>query len=169
MCSLSSPLWSFDAGRSVALCLLASMLSGDECIVNMRSEILKATVGPGWSCKSRVIPTVSHPIDVTKSRLHGACVIYVGHPRGMLQCTPWVNPCSMIAIRSPDGDVLDFEKYCNMRADIDEWLSPLLGCHLICSCCLPGLKCHARYIQTMCVEMVEPTSPEAWWRWKQWW
>ena len=148
-------LWSSDAGRCVALCLLSSIPSGDHEIVNIRSEILGNLVGPGWCYKSLLIPTIDHPTDVTKSSLYGARVIYVGHPVSLLQCTPWVSPCSMVALRSPKGGDLDFQTYCSMRADSDEWLVPLLGCHLICDCSLPAHSCHARHIQNLCVDLVK--------------
>jgi hypothetical protein len=112
-------------------------------------------IGPGWCCKSRLAPTIDHPPDVCNSTLFGARVIFVGHPVGILQCTPWVNPCYMVDIKSPTGGSLDFDAYFSMRADKDEFLMPLLGCHLVCSCSLPGLNCHARYLQSMCVKMIE--------------
>ena len=141
LCSLNSPLWSTDEGKLVALCLFASIPS------DVESEILGNLVGDGWCQKSFTIPTVDHPIDVSMSPRHGARVIYVGHPRGTLQCTPWVNPCSMAIIKTHDGETLDFVKYCSMRADCDEWIKSLFGCHLVCSCKFVGLNCHARYFQ----------------------
>ena len=126
----------------MALCLPASIPCGPVDVVNIRSEILGNLVGPGWCQKSSAIPTVGHPTDVSMSTLYGTRVIYVGHPRGALQCTPWVNPCSMA-----DFVPFKFKDYCSSRADCDEWSKPLFGCHLVCSCKFHGLMCHARYLQ----------------------
>ena len=155
LCSLNSPLWLTDDGKLVALCLVASIPSGVDDVVDIRSEILGNLVGDGWCQKSFTITIVDHPPDVSMSSHHGARVIYVGHPRGTLQCTPWVNSCSMGTIKAHDSGTFDFVKYCSMRADCDEWIIPLFGCHLVCSCSFVGLKCHARYLQHLCVEKVK--------------
>ena len=88
LCSLNSPLWLTDEGKLIALCLFASIPSGVDDVVNIRSEMLGNLVGDGWCQKSFTIPTIDHPTDVSMSSHHGARVIYVGHPRGTLQCTP---------------------------------------------------------------------------------
>ena len=108
LCSLNSPLWSTDEGKLVALYVFASIPSGADDVVDIRSGILGNLVGDGWCQKSVAIPTIDHPTDVSTSSHFGARVIYVGHPRGTLQCPPWVNPCSLTPINIHDGITMDF-------------------------------------------------------------
>ena len=154
MCGLSSPLWSTDGGRCVARCLNSIIPSGESGVVSVRTGIFREMVGPGWCSKSRLAPIIDHPLDGCNSTHYVARVIYVGHTVGTLQCSPRVSPCHMIKIKPPNGGDLNFGNYCSMRADIGEFLCPLPGCHLIGPCSLLGLKCHARYLQSVCDGMV---------------
>ena len=71
----------------------------------------------------------------------------------MLQNSPWVNPCDNEPIPDPHGGILTFENYCFYRADSNEFLKPLFGCHLICDCKLDQNQCHAQHLKNLCQQM----------------
>ena len=107
-------------------------------------------LGEGWTNHPWVIPTISHPNDPLDHEIYGPRVIYVGKPIEWLQCTPWVNPCDIAHIRDPQAGRLTFERYCELRADKEEFLAPLVGCHLVCDCKYDVHTCHASLTGIMC-------------------
>lgn len=87
----------------MALTLLVAIPS-DECeVVHVRELIRGARIGPAWCTKSMVLPTAHHPENITDAANFGSHVIYVGLPVGQLQCSPCVNPCSVVPIIGPQG------------------------------------------------------------------
>ena len=153
LCGFASPLWENNEGKQIARTLLASIPSGDSKIIDLRQSMHDAMIGYGWSNNSWVLPTVGHPINILESNNFGPRVIYVGKSIGWLQCTPWVNPCSIEPIPDPQGGILNFEKYCSTRADLNEFLQPLFGCHLICDCNGNENHCHAHHLKWLCSQM----------------
>ena len=118
----------------MARTLLASIPSGSYEIVNLRNVVSDGLIGPGWSNRSWVLPTVAHPGELLSHQIFGPRVIFVGHAIGWLQNTPWVNPCALCPVYDHNDMQLTFRTYCDMRADLCEFLLPLFGCHLVCSC-----------------------------------
>ena len=43
-----------------------------------------------------------------------------------------------------------FRDYCAARVDLHEWLRPLSGRHLICTCDKPIEECHAIHLINLC-------------------
>ena len=154
----SSPLWKTDVGKDVARTLLASIPSGNQNIIDLRQAMLENMVGTGWCNKSWVLPTVAHPENILDPNIFGPRVIYVGKAVGWLQCTPWVNLCCVETIPDPHGGELDFEKYCSTRADLDDFLEPLFGCHLICGCKRDPKHCYTHHLVSLCDQMCHDKS-----------
>ena len=112
-------------------------------------------IGEGRSNHSGVIPTIGHPKDLLNPEIYGPRVIFVGKAIQWLQCTPWVNPCDISPIRHPQVGQLCFIKYCELRADLDELINLLFGCHLICDCKYDENLCHAHHLKCLCTQLIE--------------
>ena len=63
---------------------------------------------------------------------------------------PWCDPCSVVPLYDRHGNVTTFRDYCATRADLHEWLSPLFGRRLICTCDKPIEQCHATHLIELC-------------------
>ena len=110
-------------------------------------------IGEGWSNNPWVIPTVEHPKHILDPDNFGSIVIYVGKDREWPLSSPWVNPCDNGPIPEPHGGILNFAKYWFYRADINDVLEPLFGCHLICDCQLDQNHCHAHHLENLCCQI----------------
>ena len=113
-------------------------------------------IGEGWANQSWVIPTVGHPNDLLNPEIYGLRVIFVGKAIQWLQCTP----CDISPIRHPQVGQLGFIKYCELRADLDELIKPLFGCHLICDCKYDENLCHAHHLKSLCTQLIKASGPD---------
>ena len=95
-----------------------------------------------------------------KSEIYGPRVIFVWEAIQWLQCTPWVNPCDILPIPDPKVGQLDFMKYCELRADLEEFIKPLFGCHLICDCKYDETVCHAHHLKSLCTQLSLTNGPD---------
>ena len=138
--------------------MIASNPFGKQKIIDLRQTMHENMVGTGWCNKSWVLPIVTHPDNILDPNNFGPRVICVGKAVGWLQCTPWVNPCCTESILDPQGEVLNFEKCCSTRADLDDFIKPLFGCHLICDCKRDPNHCHAHHLVSLCAQMCHGKS-----------
>ena len=120
--------------------------SGAKEVVDIRMQIANACLRPPWWANARG----KCGVLIHRSNFDSVDTKYCYIGSGAGKATPpspWCNPYSELGL--PPGTALQkYEYYANARADLAQWLHPLIGKHLLCNCAA-GSFCHGSVLQSL--------------------
>ena len=108
----------------LALALWVTIPSGDPVVVRARHNVSRLTLGPGWCNSLGVLPSLLPPLESPPFPPDAIC-IGSGSSSPCLRPSPWLNPFGLLFASQLACQL--FETYALSRADLRQWLSPLLG------------------------------------------
>ena len=145
LCGSTSGVWRKHPQR--AAILAASIPSGVDGVVEVRSQINAYCFGPGFRPLSSAPPSVVHCPKLAGCLPHNH--IFIGFGSASRQPSQFLN----VSLLHPVPEI-SFEEYLDARADLDIFLAPLLGKIMVCDCRL-GVGCHGHLLRARCLEIFD--------------
>ena len=145
----AAPMWV--STPTDAAVLLVSIPSGDLDSVRLRTVLINLRPGPPPAPSSRKAPIVSHS-TLDESALPSN-YIYIGASTSTRLSTPWLDPTEHVTGYGT------FDEYLYWRRDLLQFLAPLLGSTLVCSCSR-GEGCHGYRLREACIMVLEASVEE---------
>ena len=130
--------------------IFTTMPAGSRNIVEARALVDAAMFGKGWRQLDLILPTLVHagvpelPLETNS--------VFIGVPcfGSDLRPTAWCNPFEVTA--PAGGAYEEYAAWLLQRNDIEEFVRPLFGKTLLCSCEQRG-PCHGELLVTTCVRV----------------
>ena len=143
ICGSTSGVWR--RYPKCAAVLAATIPSGVESVVEVRSKIHACCFGPGFRPSSSTPPEVLHCPKLAEFLPFDH--IFIGMGSASRLPSQFLNVSLLNVV--PE---MTYQEFLDARADLGTFLAPLLGMVLVCDCSL-GERCHGRLLRSMCVEI----------------